>query len=83
MASTAVVTGASGYAGSELVKQLLQKGYNVNGTVRDPSNQALVQHLIKLGDALPGNLKLFKADLLQPGSFDAAVQGADYVFHTA
>ncbi len=28
-------------------------------------------------------MELFEADLLQDGSFDAAVAGADYVFHTA
>ena len=78
-----VVTGATGYLGAELVKQLLQKGYNVNATVRDPGNQAQVQHLVKLGEALPGNLKLHQADLLQPGAFDKAVESSQFVFHTA
>lgn len=32
-----VVTGASGYIGSWLVKRLLQAGYSVRATVRDPS----------------------------------------------
>ena len=32
---------------------------------------------------LAGNLKLFQADLLQEGSFDAAVRGCRYVFHLA
>ncbi|KAE8717720.1 NAD(P)-binding Rossmann-fold superfamily protein [Hibiscus syriacus] len=31
------VTGASGFIGSWLVKLLLQRGYSVNATVRDPS----------------------------------------------
>lgn len=30
-----------------------------------------------------GNLELREADLMQRGSFDEAVAGADYVFHTA
>ena len=33
-------------------------------------------------DSFPG-VELFEADLLAPGSFDAAIAGADYVMHTA
>lgn len=32
----ACVTGGSGYIASELIKQLLLKGYGVKTTVRDP-----------------------------------------------
>lgn len=35
---TYCVTGATGYIGSWLVKSLLQKGYRVHGTVRDPGS---------------------------------------------
>ncbi|KAH7566976.1 hypothetical protein JRO89_XS07G0002600 [Xanthoceras sorbifolium] len=35
------VTGAGGYVASWLVKLLLQKGYMVHGTVRDPKNLQL------------------------------------------
>ena len=49
-AYTAVVSGASGFIGTELVKQLLEKGYNVRGTVRDSSDKNKVQHLITLAE---------------------------------
>jgi nucleoside-diphosphate-sugar epimerase len=77
------VTGVSGYIGSEVVKQLLEKGYTVRGTVRSKSNTGKVQHLLTLSDALPGQLELFEADLLKAGDFDNVVRGADFVLHTA
>lgn len=70
-AYTAVVSGASGFIGTELVKQLLEKGYNVKGTVRDTSNHDKTQHLTKLAEALPGKLTLHAADLTKEGSFDS------------
>ncbi|XP_068654218.1 anthocyanidin reductase ((2S)-flavan-3-ol-forming)-like isoform X2 [Aristolochia californica] len=78
---TACVTGASGYLASLLVKQLLDKGYIVNATVRDPGNQAKISHLV----SLPGSerLKLFRADLTTEGSFDDSINGCDLVFHVA
>ena len=47
---TAVVTGASGFVASEVVKQLLIKGWNVRGTVRSLSKKDKVQHLQALGE---------------------------------
>jgi len=38
--------------------------------------------LVKL-DGAKERLQLFKADLLEEGSFDSAVEGCDGVFHTA
>ena len=49
-AHTAVVSGASGFIGTELVKQLLEKGYTVRGTVRSTSNTEKTQHLTKLAE---------------------------------
>ena len=34
-----VVTGASGYVGSHLILQLLEKGYRVKGCVRNVDNE--------------------------------------------
>ncbi|XP_061359634.1 phenylacetaldehyde reductase-like isoform X2 [Gastrolobium bilobum] len=76
------VTGASGFIASWIVKFLLQRGYTVRATVRDPSNPTKVEHLLKLEGAKE-RLQLFKADLLEEGSFDSAIDGCDGVFHTA
>ncbi|CAN1316679.1 Phenylacetaldehyde reductase [Linum perenne] len=76
------VTGASGYIASWLVKLLLQGGYTVKATVRDPNNPKKTQHLLAL-DGAKERLNLFKADLLDEGSFDNVVEGCEGVFHTA
>jgi uncharacterized protein YbjT (DUF2867 family) len=73
----------AGYVATEVIKQLLEKGYNVRGTVRNVAAHDKVAHLHKLGDALPGKLTLHEADLLREGSFDEVIKGADIVFHTA
>ncbi|XP_028758805.1 tetraketide alpha-pyrone reductase 1-like [Neltuma alba] len=76
------VTGASGYIASWIVKLLLLRGYTVNGTVRDLDDSRKVDHLLKL-DGAKERLHLFKANLLEEGSFDTAVEGCEGVFHTA
>ncbi|PSC68689.1 diaminohydroxyphosphoribosylaminopyrimidine deaminase [Micractinium conductrix] len=77
------VTGGAGYVASELIHQLLAKGYSVRATVRSKADTAKVAHLEALAAALPGSLELVEADLLQPGSFDAAFAGCSAIFHTA
>uniref|UniRef100_A0A804KAE2 NAD-dependent epimerase/dehydratase domain-containing protein n=1 Tax=Musa acuminata subsp. malaccensis TaxID=214687 RepID=A0A804KAE2_MUSAM len=76
------VTGASGFIASWLVKLLLQRGYTVRASVRDPADQKKTQHLRALEGATE-RLLLYKANLLEEGSFDAVVEGCDGVFHTA
>lgn len=45
-------------------------------------DQKKVDHLTSL-DGAKERLHLFKADLLEEGSFDAVVEGCEGVFHTA
>jgi dihydroflavonol-4-reductase len=77
--SRVCVTGASGFVASWLVRELLERGVTVRGTVR---RVASADHL----RALPGaveRLELVEADLTVPGSFEPAVRGCGTVFHTA
>ncbi|KAL5229307.1 hypothetical protein ABZP36_017572 [Zizania latifolia] len=78
----ACVTGASGYIASWIVKLLLDRGYTVRATVRNAADPKKTQHLRAL-DGAKDRLHLFEANLLEEGSFDAAVHGCDCVFHTA
>ncbi|KAJ4715790.1 dihydroflavonol 4-reductase-like1 [Melia azedarach] len=76
------VTGASGFLASWLVKRLLLAGYHVTGTVRDPGNEKKLAHLWRLEGAKEG-LRLVRANLMEEGSFDDAINGCQGVFHTA
>lgn len=78
-----LVTGAGGYVGSWLVARLLEGGFDVHGTVRDPGDPRRTRHLHRAAADAPGRLTLFAADLLRDGSFDAAMAGCRLVFHTA
>ncbi|KAG2677986.1 hypothetical protein I3760_12G121800 [Carya illinoinensis] len=77
--TTYCVTGATGYIGSWLVKALLDSGYQVHATVRDPPKSL---SLISMWTGSE-RLRLFQADLQEEGSFDEAVKGCDGVFHVA
>eukprot|EP00124_Ichthyophonus_hoferi_P001449 Ihof_evm4s76 gene=Ihof_evmTU4s76 len=81
-----VVTGASGYIASHIVKQLLESNlYRVRGTVRSlsASNEKRVAPLRELSEKTGQALDLVEADLLNDESWPRAIAGADYVLHTA
>ncbi|KAK6127874.1 hypothetical protein DH2020_038382 [Rehmannia glutinosa] len=75
------VTGAGGFIASWLVKLLLEKGYTVRGTVRNPEDPKN-SHLRELEGA-DERLILCKADLNDYDSLREAINGCDGVFHTA
>lgn len=78
-----LVTGASGYIAGWIIKYLLEDERSVRATVRDPNKASSVAHLKSMAAQSSGSLELFKADLLDKGSFDAAVRGCELVMHTA
>ncbi len=78
-----LVTGGSGYVASWIVRYLLEDGHAVRASVRNPDKAQGLEHLHRLSDAHPGKLTLHRADLLEEGSFVAAMAGCSVVIHTA
>jgi len=74
------VTGASGFIAAHAVKELLEKGYEVTGTVRGKAVN--YPYLTDLPGAQE-RLTLMQADLLDEGAFDDIVKDCDFVLHTA
>ena len=74
--STALVTGASGFIGSHLVRGLVREGLAVHALCRAGSD------LSRLWDVMP-RLRIHEADVLDFEGLVAAIRSArpDYVFH--
>ncbi len=70
----ALVTGASGFIGSHLCRLLAERGHEVRAMVRRTSR------LDRLAGA---GAVAVHADLREPATVSAAVQGCDWVFHCA
>ena len=72
------IAGASGLVGSSIVRAALERGYSVNGTLRDKSDSEKSLYLKRL---LGGErLELFTAEMANGSSFDLPLMGADAVF---
>ena len=77
------MTGISGFIGMHVGLALMDEGFTVRGTVRDPANEKKVKPIKDaFGDRF-GQLTLLKADLLDEDSMLAAIEGSDYVAHVA
>lgn len=75
------VTGAAGFIGGHVVKQLLDKGYRVRACVRDTEDGAKTGFLKAMPGYASGRLTLHAADLDQEGCFDQIFLGANGVAH--
>jgi nucleoside-diphosphate-sugar epimerase len=83
MKSPVVLTGGTGYLGAHILSQLLEKGYEVRLTSRNPKktkNETWIKDLVAKHGT---QLSFYAADLEKEGSFDAAMIGAKSVIHAA
>ncbi len=71
-----LVTGASGFTGSHLCRELVKEGARVRGLVRP------VSPLDRLRD-LTEWVELMQGDITDPSSLERPTEGIDYVFHPA
>ncbi|HAL16840.1 MAG TPA: hypothetical protein DCP32_08830 [Anaerolineaceae bacterium] len=70
-----LITGASGFIGSHLAKDLIEKGRKIRCLVRKSSTKASIDFLTGLG------AELVYGDLTHRESLDIALAGVDTVFH--
>jgi nucleoside-diphosphate-sugar epimerase len=78
-----LVTGASGYIAGHCVRELLEHGYAVRGTVRSLSAVDKVAHLRALAEQTGGTLEFVEANLDDDRGWAEAVAGCTYVQHVA
>lgn len=78
-----LVTGATGYVAGQIIKKLLSEGMLVHAAVRDLNNTNKLKYLNELVNPSQGDLRFFKANLLEEGSYHESMQGCELVFHTA
>jgi dihydroflavonol-4-reductase len=70
----ALVTGANGLIGANLLRELLRAGHEVTALVRGSSELSAISRL---------PVRRLVGDVLDPASLDEAAAGQDVVFHTA
>ena len=69
------IFGASGLVGSSILREALDKGYHVNGTLRDIEKQDRITRLKSLPSG--NNAKFFQADMAEVSSLDNPLINSD------
>ena len=69
-----LVTGATGFIGGEIVKQLIGRGHTVVALVRSPEKAGMLKAL---------GVVMHAGDITAPDTLTAPMAGVDGVFHTA
>jgi nucleoside-diphosphate-sugar epimerase len=83
MSSKVLVTGGSGYLGTQLIAALLREGREVRATVRSLKGETTVRAAVRRGDVNDTGLELVAADLTSDDGWPAALVGVEEVHHVA
>ena len=80
---TVLVTGGSGFLAGWCIIDLLQRGYRVRTTVRNPSRERDVHAAVESQVGQGPHLTVHQADLMSDDHWDNIIEGCDYVLHVA
>jgi dihydroflavonol-4-reductase len=80
---TVLVTGGSGYLAGWCIIDLLQRGYRVRTTVRNPSRERDVFDAVESQVGQGPHLTVHQADLMSDDHWANVIEGCDYVLHVA
>ena len=83
MSKKVLLTGVSGFVGQQCAVELLQKGYQVRGSLRNLSKEQEVRNGIGKVIKEQSNLEFCELDLLRDKGWSEAAEGCDYLLHVA
>jgi len=83
--TTIFVTGVNGHIGNQIVRDLLENGYHVKGSVRDLQDDSKTAHVLQHAAEIevPERLELVEGDILDGDEWAEMISGCDALFHTA
>jgi dihydroflavonol-4-reductase len=80
---TVLVTGGSGYLAGWCIVGLLERGYRVRTTVRNPAREHEVHAAVASQVGRDAHFTVHQADLLSDEHWPNLIEGCDYVLHVA